>query len=198
MARTEPARTKTAADICQGFKLTDPAKDLLRDGIAPRPFLDVLIEKEHFADATRLAAHAMPRREGVWWGIRCARQAYGEKTPEKEEAALQTVERWIVDPSDENRREAFKAAGFAGHNTLAGQLADAVFFSSGSLAPAEAPPVLPNDNLCPNTIANVVILSVIKIGPAKMKDTFRRFLALGLDVAAGKDRWKDKPGERGV
>ena len=128
---------KTAAEVCKLFPLGDEAKKLLRDGMAPRPFLDVLIEKQEFADAVRFLAHALPKREAVWWACQCARQAYGANPPAPLGPALQAAEKWVIDPSEENRRAAHAASEAAGLGVPAGCAAMAAFFSGGSLGAAD-------------------------------------------------------------
>src|SRR5947209_6335458 len=89
---------KTAAEICKHFPLGDAAKGLLREGLAPRPYLDLLIGKELFVDAVRFLAHALPKREAVWWACLCARAVAGSKPAPAETAALQVAEKWVADP----------------------------------------------------------------------------------------------------
>ena len=70
---------KTATEVCKHFPLGEEAKKLLRDGQTPAQFLDVLIEKQQFPDAVRFLAHALPKREAVWWAWFCARRTAGEE-----------------------------------------------------------------------------------------------------------------------
>src|ERR1700722_16356761 len=88
------ATAKTAAEVCKNFPLGDEAKKLLRDGSTPRQFLDVLVEKQQFPDAVRFLAHALPKREAVWWACLCARQAHGPNPPAPLGPALQAAEKW--------------------------------------------------------------------------------------------------------
>src|SRR5437899_8668487 len=111
---------KTAAEVCKHFPLGEDAKKLLRDGLTPAQFLDILIEKQQFPDAVRFLAHALPKREAVWWACLCSRAAGGSNPPPQIGAALQTAEKWVVDPSEENRRAAMPAAEAAEFKTPAG------------------------------------------------------------------------------
>src|ERR671937_3326223 len=88
---------KTAAEVCKHFPLGDEAKKLLRDGQTPAQFLDLLIEKQQFPDAVRFLAHALPKREAVWWACLCARAAAGPNPPPKAAAAVQAAEKWVAD-----------------------------------------------------------------------------------------------------
>ncbi len=107
---------------------------------APRSFLDALIEAGEFPDAVRFLAHALPKREAVWWACLCAREAAGADPPEPVAAALRAAEAWVADPSEENRRAAV-ARGRGGRAAAppAGCAAAAAFWSGGSLGPARRP-----------------------------------------------------------
>ena len=106
-------------------------------------FLDALIGKQHFLDAVRFLAHALPKREAVWWACVCARQVADGKEPAPVKAALAAAEKWVADPSEDNRATAMPAARRPSWATPAGCAAMAAFWSGGSLAPPKAPVVPP-------------------------------------------------------
>ena len=111
---------------------------LVRPDLHPLDFVGLLMEKALYPDAVRFIAHALPKREAVWWGWVCARRSAGENPPPKIKAALDATERWIAQPNDDNRRLAMAAAEKAELGTAAGCAGLAAFFSGGSLAPPEA------------------------------------------------------------
>src|SRR5262245_49413838 len=93
---TKGAPAKTAAEVCRRFPLSEAAAKLLRQDMAPRPFLDLLIQNQHFADAVRFQAHAMPKREAVWWACLCVRPEKGAAVPPPAAAAQKAAEAWVV------------------------------------------------------------------------------------------------------
>jgi hypothetical protein len=181
---------RTAAEICQHFALGEPAKQLLRDGLTPRQYLDVLLDKQHFQDAVRFLAHALPKREAVWWACLCARQSAGSNPPPKIAAALQAAEKWVSDPNEENRRAAMTAAEAAQFGTAAGCAAAAAFWSGGSLAPPNLPAVPPGEYLTAHGVTGSVLLAVVATEPEKAPEKYRKVLALGIEIANGTNRWK--------
>jgi hypothetical protein len=181
---------KTAAEVCKHFPLGEEAKKLLRDAMTPAQFLDALIEKQQFPDAVRFLAHALPKREGVWWACLCSRSVAGSSPPPKIAAALQTAEKWVMDPSEENRRAGMPAAEAAELKTPAGCAAMAAFWSGGSLAPPNVPVVPPGEYLTAHGVAGAVMLAAVQSEPEKAPDKYRKFLAQGLEVAKGTQRWK--------
>jgi hypothetical protein len=184
---------KTAAEICKRFSLEEPAKKLLRDDLTPRQFLDLLLQQKHHLDAVRLLAYALPKQEAVWWACLCARSVAGANPPPKVAAALQAAEKWVADPSEENRRAAMPAAEAAELATPAGCAAMAAFWSGGSLGPPNVPVVPPADHLTAHGISGAVMLAAVQTEPAKAPDKYRRFFELGIEVANGTNRWKEAP-----
>jgi hypothetical protein len=181
---------KTAAEVCQRFAAGEGAKKLLRDGAAPRAFLDALVGAGEFPDAARFLAHALPKREAVWWACQCVRQAGAPDAPPPVKAALEAAERWAADPSEENRRQAQAAAEAAELKTPAGCAAMAAFMSGGSLAPPNVPAVPPGEHLTAHFVAGAVMLAAVQAAPEKAPEKYRKFLALGVDVAGGAKTWK--------
>ena len=106
-------------------------------------------------------------------------------------AALTLTEKWVTDPSDVNRRSTHPAAEASGVGTPAGAAAMAAYFSGGSLAPADLPAVPPAEHLTATCAASSVQLAAVLSEPEKAAEKYRRFLALGFDVANGTNRWKE-------
>jgi hypothetical protein len=181
---------KTAAELCQQFALGEDAKKLLRDGMAPKPFFDQLVEKKLNEDAARFLAYALPKREAVWWACLCARQAHGPKPEQKIADAIQAAEKWAADPSEENRRAAMPAAEKAEFGTPAGCAAVAAFWSGGSLAPPNVPAVPPKEGLTAHGVSCAVMLAAVMKEPEKAAEKYAQYFKLGAEVAAGANRWK--------
>src|SRR4051812_7753624 len=162
MARVQAA---TAAEVCKRFEPGEIALGLLRDEMPPRPYLESLIEKEQFPDAARFLAHALPKREAVWWACLCARKVAGADPPAPIFAALKAAEAWVADPSEENRRAALPAAETAGYGTPAGCAAAAAFWSGGSLGPPDLPAIPPAEHLSAHGAACSVMLAAVASEP---------------------------------
>jgi hypothetical protein len=183
--------TPSAADVCKHFELSDVAKGLLQPEIKPRPFLEVLIEKRLDDDAVMLMAHAMPKREAIWWACQCIRLANGATLAPPASGLIAEAEAWVAKPTDELRRKTFEMAEGANFDPPAGFLGMAVFFSSGSLSLPNLPPVPPKEHLAAGMVGNAVKVAALAQGAGKATEYFPKFFALGFDVAAGVNRWKD-------
>lgn len=186
-----PAVARTLPEFCALAELGDEAKALLKPSHRPREFVQLLVERGHFPDAIRFLAHAVPRREGIWWAWVCAKRAAQDPVPPPAKAALDATERWITQPSDDNRRAAFRAAEQATFGTPAGCTALAVFLSGGSLAPPQLQAVPPGELQAPKAIAGAVTLAALAGGPDGAPDRFRAFVTQGLDVVDKLKLWGD-------
>jgi hypothetical protein len=181
------ANPPTAADVCRLFKLKPPAAKMLTPNLTPQQFFGQLVEAGHLADARRLLAHSLPPRRAVWWASLCLHHSAGRKplpTP-AEEVAFAAAGRWIVEPTEANRRTAEKTGWAAKPTTAAGILAMAAFLSGGSMSRPGLPPVHPEAHICGRLCGVVVYLASVRFDPARYKQHLRQYLAVGLDVARG-------------
>jgi hypothetical protein len=79
---------------------------LLRDAMDPGEYLDALTEQRLYRDALQFVAHLLPPRFAVWWGCLCAWHAARPEPPSVVAEALHAAVRWVLDPSEANRRAA--------------------------------------------------------------------------------------------
>jgi len=186
-----PVNSKSVA-ISTVAELGEEAMALLRADLHPLDFVALLMEKALYPDAVRFIAHALPKREAVWWGWVCARRAAGENPPPKIKGALDATERWIAQPNEENRRLAMAAAQKAELGTAAGCAGLAAFFSGGSLAPPEAPVVPPGEFLTAKAVSGAVIFAAVAREPERAPEKFRSFVAQGVEVTNRVKLWEPK------
>jgi hypothetical protein len=178
-----------AAAISSVAELSEEALALLRPELQPLEYISLLVENNFFPDAVRFLAHALPKREGVWWGWVCARRVAGDTPPPKIKASLEATEKWIAQPSDENRRAAYAAAEAAPFSTPAGCAGLAAFFSGASLAPPDLPPVPPGEYLFAKAVSGAVIFAAVAKEPEKAPEKFKQFISQGVDVTVRIKLW---------
>jgi hypothetical protein len=190
MGAVGQTNSQTAA-ICEVAELGEEAMALLKPGLKPPEFVSTLMDKKLYPDAVRFLAHALPKREAVWWGWISARRAAGEHPPPKIKAALEATEKWIAQPSEEHRRAAHAAAQQAKFGTAAGCAGLGAFFSGPSIAPPECAPVPPGEYLTAKAISGAVNFAAMGGEPKQAPEKFQSFIAQGLDVTRRIKLWED-------
>ena len=186
-----------ARDVCAHFDLSEEAKGLLDDVIAPAAFLELLIEKGHLMDAIRLLAFALPKREAVWWACLCAREMLAQDAPPALDEVIKAAETWVYKPTEENRRLAMEKAEKAGFDKPASWAAVGAFWSGGSMAPPAAPVVPPAETLTAKAVSGAILLAAVQREPERAAERHRQFLDDGIDIAMGGTGKKRKGGTAG-
>jgi len=182
----------SAQEVTVLYEPSEAAVQLSDADTTPARFVDLLFDAELFDDAIMFLAYALPKREAVWWGIACARDVAPDDLPEEGVAALQAAEAWLSDPTDENRRNSFEAAKAATYDTPPGCIALAVFFSEGSLSPADCPPVPVGEGFCARTTAAAILLSSLQVAPDDVAAKAKAFALSGIEAARSIAPWDEK------
>lgn len=183
--------TESVASVAE---LDDEAMELMKPQLHPLDYVAKLMEKQLYVDAVRFVAHALPKREAVWWAWMSARRGSGENPAPKIKAALEATEKWIAQPSDENGRAAKEAADVAKLGTAAGCAGLAAFFSGDSLAPPDLPAVQPGPYLTAKAVSGAVIFAAMSGDPNQAPEKFKSFVAQGVDVTKRIKLWEGKQG----
>jgi len=147
--------------------------------------LAALAEAGRYPEAMRLAAHALPKREAVWWACMCARAVPDLKLADPDRAALEAAEAWVRKPDEATRRAAMAQAQATGFKSAEAWAAVGAFWSGGSMAPEGQPPVPPQEHFTGMAVGGAVILAGVRRTPQDMEARLRRFLASARDIALG-------------
>lgn len=180
---TAPAAEPLAAMA----KLGDEARALVKPGITVRALVTALVDGGLLNDALKLMAYALPKREAVWWACLCARQAQPEPPIEADLEIIKASEAWVYRPTDQSRRGVMDLALKTEFNRAAHWPAAAAFWSGGSIAPLNSPPVEPDDSLTGNGVVGAVLLSLVQPDASAADKKRQHFMALALDIAEGGD-----------
>jgi hypothetical protein len=181
---------RSLAEMCEVAEVEEEARALLREGQTPQSLVAALVEEERYAEAVRLLAHALPKREAIWWAWTSARRVLAGDPPPKVRLALEATERWIRQPSEEARRPMLQIAEAAELGTPAGCAALAVFLSGGSIAPPTAPVVEPAEFAAAKAIGGGVVLAAVATEPERAPEKFREFIAQGVHIAERIGLWR--------
>ncbi len=176
----------TAAAICAQFLLNPEARALLGNGMAPGLFIEALTAHKQYIAGIDFLAHALPAREAIWWGCLCFQHAGGNDMSPPDKAAAAAAVQWILQPSESTRGAAKVQAEAAGPTSVGGALAMAVYQTGPGSASPGGPPIAAPRFGTAKSVANAVKLACIKSDPARIVETQRGFMELGIGVAEGR------------
>ncbi|KPF63520.1 DUF6931 family protein [Porphyrobacter sp. AAP60] len=171
----------SARQIAEEAKLARalwPDEDVSPDGY----FRDLRTRGEVMAAITYVAA-ALPKLEAIDWAL----SSLPPLDPSADDFAARmlvrdTIQRWLGEPDDENRRAVERLVEQADRDWPETLIGLAVFFSGGSIAPEDTPPVPAEPGLMGQLIAGA-IQSVIAAGAAEGAGLSGRILDLADQLA---------------
>ncbi|MGH8548400.1 MAG: DUF6931 family protein [Methylococcales bacterium] len=176
-----------AVEVCQRVELEDQAAALLSEQQTPEEFLQLLMNHHLYADATRFLSQALPNREATWWACLCAREVLTDDLPRAALSALESAEKWVYKPTDENRHVTFALAEKATFDTPASWAAVAAFWSGGNISPYPDAIVNPAPELNGKAVAGAVILAAVQGEASGIDARYQKFIRQGIDIARGGD-----------
>jgi hypothetical protein len=137
-------------------------------------------------EAARLTAHALPKREAVWWACMCAAAVPDPELPVADAEARLAAEAWVRKPADDAlRRAAWDSAQLTAFRSPEAWAAVGAFWSGGSMSPEGQPVVPPAEHLTGVAISGAVVLAAVRSKPERAPDRLTRFLAAARDIAGG-------------
>jgi hypothetical protein len=186
MSQTLPKLATPLAPLLLWLELEPPALKVLAGAETAAEGIARLEAEELRNDAARLAAHALPKREAVWWACMCARAVPLPTLTEADATAIAAAEAWVRKPGEEAlRRAAMEAAQKTGFRTPEAWAAVGAFWSGGSMAPEGQPAVPPPDHLTGVAVSGAVVLAAVRLRPDRAQARLARFLDAARDIAAG-------------
>ena len=184
-APLQKLRGAKLADLLPLLFFTEPATAAINGLADPVAALEALEKASLLTEATRLTAHALPKREAVWWACMCARHTAPSPMPPADQRSLETAEAWVFKGEDAARRRAFEHAQEANFATPESWAGVAAFWSGDSMAPAGQHPVPPAPHLAGTAVAGSVLLAAVRDPPDRREGRLARFLASARDIANG-------------
>lgn len=173
----------SAQEIIKLYDANSNIKELADEHTTPYELIDMASKREYFPDAVTFLAHALPVRESVWWATMCAITL--SDLSRTEENAISAARAWVYEPNETARRYAEKMAKESQLRSGAGWVAQAVFWSSGSITAPEDPPVSPPPFLYAFAIAGSINLSAVLPNGEHAISRYQNFLKIGLNIAHG-------------
>ena len=147
--------------------------------------LDRLDGAGYLTEATRLIAHALPKREAVWWACMCAGHTAPADLPAADRVAREAAEDLVRQQTDHSRRIASgsragrrqrHARGLGGDRGVLERRFDVAG------GPTRRPA---GGHLAGTAAAGAVALASVRGDVTRRQERLRRFLESGRNIAAG-------------
>jgi len=159
--------------------VSEPSSD-----IAPQDYALELQESEEPLAALAYFAHALPKRESVWWGMKCVAGLNGAKT-EAERRVLDLSETWVREGDEEARAAVHAAAEAAKTDSAVVWIGLAAGWSGGSLSPNPDHRVEMPDDLTAKAVNTALLIALGSLEPGKRDEALKSCLSAGLSFAEG-------------
>jgi hypothetical protein len=172
-------------DVVARAALTGECAALVQADTDPAMAIRRLQDAGFVAEAAKLMAYALPKRECVWWACMCARSTTPADLPEADAAAVTAAEDWVRKQTDDVRRQAFEHAQRSSFSTPEAWAAVAAFWSGDSMSPVGQPKTPPAPHLAGTAAIGALTLAAVRSHPQRREERLLRFLASGREIAAG-------------
>jgi hypothetical protein len=173
------------ATLMSRATLPPEAQAPLRDCAEVQSALDRLEAAGFTTEAVRVLAHALPKREGVWWACMCASSTAPHDLNDSDRLARETAELWVRQQTDTMRRAAMAHAEAGRYMTAEAWTGIAAFWSGDSIAPLGEPAIPPLPEQSGSAVAAAVTLASVRGDGKQHAARLKRFLDSGRDIASG-------------
>lgn len=177
--------TKLASELCSHIDLEKEARAVLDEKHTPEQYIQALMADKQYYSAVVLMAHALPRRESVWWACVCSKATITATTSKDNLEALKAAEQWVYTPTEDVRRLAEKLAEVTEFVTPYSWAAMAAFWSGGSITGINEPAVPPAQYLYANAVAGSINLAATFSKHNLPETLYLKFIKQGFDIANG-------------
>lgn len=167
------------------FELSDEAKELVNETLAPADVIHILKQANLNIDLTTFIAHALPMRESIWWAT-LATGLRHEDLSQAENKVISDSASWVKQPNESLRRIIEKSIEPLANESSAKWVGQAVFWSGqGSIAPIENPVVMPADFLHAKAVAGAINTAAALPEWSGYKGYYKHVFRMALDIAEG-------------
>lgn len=131
--------------------------DAPAEAVGPSAHFETLKGDGALSAAVSYLGVALPRYESVAWATATLAAMPRGDRPAGDRLALTAARRWVDDPDEARRRDAWDAANAAEDDAPERLLGFAVFMSGGSIAPPDQGAVNPDPEVCGKLAAAAII-----------------------------------------
>ena len=175
-----------ATDVLKRYQQDKSFRELVSPGMTPVDLINRMEKEKRFNDLVTFLCHSLQGMEAIWWGYLCVRQEI-DSQPEMQKKVLAVVNRWLHEPVETHRRLAEIAAKRVELDNACGWLAQAVFWSGGSITPINGPESPAPPYLYAHAVAGAICLAAVLPDGQQGEKRYRQFIDIGIKIANGGD-----------
>ena len=179
------AKSQNAEVICKNVDLEKDSLPLVKPGETLSGVIQGLLQVHAFKDVIGVIAQSLPAREAVYWASLCVKDVLGDKPDTDDSNAIRAAEQWMIKPNEDDRYLSLQMAEKLEYATAASWVANAVFWSGGSITPRGDAKVEAPDGIFGKAITGAVMLASVDEDPKKVQNLQQRFIKRGINIAQG-------------
>lgn len=183
MSDLSKVKAQSAGELLQHFELSDESENIAAADDSPMLAIKKLVDTENYHDAVTMLAHALPKREAIWWACQSTKKTM-DNTVELDRAAIEAAELWVRAPNEANKQSVQKMSVLAKNKTAAGWVATAANWCTGNMAD-DGMEVPPPDFLYAHAVAASITLAAVAAAPEDITENYQLFIRIGFDLASG-------------
>lgn len=180
-------RTDSLANLCRHFEWSEKVSAFVTPNATVLTVFNSLLNHKYWFDAATLMAHALPKREAVWWATLATKDYLAFAAAETvaiEQATIIAVQQWLAKPEDSLRLAAHAAGQRAGNRLPSYWAAMAAFWSTGNITPEVGVVTPPPPFLYARAVAACLDMGASLAG-VKRDECYQKWLGMGLTIAEG-------------
>ncbi|WP_062268607.1 DUF6931 family protein [Endozoicomonas arenosclerae] len=173
-----------ATDILCRYQQSSSFKQQVDRNSSPVELANQLYDNSQWQDLIVFLCHALPSIECIWWGYQSV-LSLDMPVQDIQKNAKNVVAQWLKKPEETHRRMAEVAASQAGLDNPWGWLAQAVFWSGGSITPVNGPECPAPAFLYSHAVAGALGLAAVLPDGKEQEARYEKFIRDGIRIADG-------------
>ena len=173
-----------ALEIISRYQVDKSLREQIPANQSPHELINQWLKEEKYSELVTFLCHALSAREAIWWGCLCLRMVAQELNDDQQQA-LSAAEAWVHESTEANRRISEVRAKRAELDNAAGWLAQAAFWSGGSITPIDGPASPAPPYLYSHAVAGAICLSAVLPDASNGKKNYKAMIRTGLNIADG-------------
>lgn len=174
--------------LCQAIELDEADQSLLTAEIGTVAYLHSLIAQQRYQSAIAVLAHALPKREAIWWACLATRKRLNDKSTALDLQALTLAEAWVYKPNEQNRLALIPIIRQLNSKSPSIWAAYAAFWSSTNISfNNEVVVNATDDTLTAKAVYAALLGAAVNDPPEHIAQNYQLFLQQGIDIACGGD-----------